>query len=193
MRRTLLATGTVALAGCGLVPEEPDPIEASATTPAVLPADAGSEVTADETTVEVTIDVDLTGDVEISSSRDVTATVLRRVYEIDGGRFGLVTAPAVQVFERPEVVRDPVASVDAPRTAALATDISVDRVGSPDESGSVTMLGTEVPLTAGTAMAGDGDAPLARTRVRTGEDSVTAIAIGPTASDVPFGAVTRDG
>lgn len=191
-RRGILATSTVALAGCGLVPEESDPVEASASAPAVLPDDVGyDEVTSEETTVETTISVDFSGDVELNASRDVVATVFRRLYEADDGRrFGLVTAPAARIFESPEVVRDPVGSLDAARVVELGTGLPVERVGATSEGGSVTLLGTDVTLTTATTTA-DGDVSTAWTRVRAGEDSVTAVATG--GADAPFGAVTRDG
>lgn len=191
-RRGVLVTGTVGLAGCGLLPEESEPIEASASTPATLPGDAGyTEVASEETTVETTVRVDLTGDVELSSTQDVVATVFRRVYAADDGRrLGLVTAPAVRIFESPEVVRDPVGALDDTRVMELATGLGVERVGSPTESGSVTLLGTDTTLMTATTTTGDGDVPTAWTRVRAGEDSVTAVATGDGAA--PFDAVTRE-
>ncbi len=192
-RRGILAVSTVAFAGCGLVPEESDPVEASASTPATLPDDTGySEVDSEETTIETTVNVDLTGDVELNSSRDVVATVFRRVYEAgDGSRFGLVTAPAVQIFESPDIVRDPVASLQTARIVELATGLSVESVGATGESGSVTLLGEDATLTNATTTTGDGDVSTAWTRVRAGEDSVTAVAAG--GAEAPFDAVTRDG
>lgn len=192
-RRRLLVAGTAALAGCGLVPEEPAPIEASASTPATLPDDtAYTEVEAAEPTIETTVRVDLTGDVELNSARDVVATVFRRVYAADdGSRFGLVTAPAVQIFDSPEVVRDPVGSLQTARMVELATGLSVGSVDSTDEAGSVTLLGTDTTLTTATATTGDGDVATAWARVRAGEDSVTAVAAD--GGDAPFDAVTRDG
>ena len=192
-RRGMLAGSTVALAGCGLVPEEGEPIEAEASTPATLPDGAGyDEITSEEATVETTVRVDLTGDVELNGSQEVVATVFRRVYEADDGRrFGVVTAPAVRIFESPEIVRDPVGSLQTPRMLALATGLSVGSAGSATEGGSVTLLGTDTTLTATTATAGDGDVSMAWARVRAGEDSVTAVAAG--GGDAPFGAVTRDG
>lgn len=192
-RRGILAASTVAFAGCGLVPEESDPIEASASTPATLPEDAGySEVESDETTIETTVRVDLSGDVELSGSRDIVATVFRRVYEADDGRrFGVVTAPAVQLFESAEVVRDPVGALELARVIELATGLSVEGVSSTTEGESVTLLGTEATLTTATTATGDSDVPTTWTRVRAGEDSVTAVATGDRAA--PFDAVTRDG
>ena len=75
-RRGVIAAGTVTVAGCGLVPEESDPIEASASAPAVLPDDAGYDrITSEETTVETAIMMDFSGDVELTGSRDAVATV----------------------------------------------------------------------------------------------------------------------
>ncbi|MBB6644764.1 hypothetical protein [Halobellus ruber] len=190
-RRGILATSTVALAGCSLLPEEDEPIEASASTPATLPEGAGySEVAAEETTIETTVRVDLTGDVELSSTQAVVATVFRRVYEADEGRrFGLVTAPAVEIFENPEVIRDPVGALGNARVVEVATGLSVESVGSPTESGSVTLLGTDATLSTAAATTADGDVSTAWARVRAGEDSVTAVATG---SNGPFDAVTRE-
>ena len=114
-RRTVLAGCAVALADCSLLPEEPEPIEAEATAPVVLPESAGyAAVVAEDPTVETTVRVDLSGDVQLTSCRDVTTTIFRRVYEASGdGRFGLLMAPAVRVVEDPEVIRDSVASLDA--------------------------------------------------------------------------------
>ena len=79
-RRTVLAGCAVALAGCPLLPEEPEPIEAEATAPAVLPESAGyATAVSEEPTVETTVRVDLSGDVQLTSRRDVTATVFRRI------------------------------------------------------------------------------------------------------------------
>jgi hypothetical protein len=190
-RRDIVAASTVALAGCGLVPEGSDPVEASASAPATLRAAGYAEIASEETTVETTIRVDLTGDVELNGSRDVVATVFRRVYEADAGdRFGLVTAPRVRVFDSPEIIRDPVGSLEAARMLELVTGLPVESVGSVGESGSATMLGTDTTLSTATAATGDGDTPAVWTRVRAGEDSVTAVATG--GGDPPFGGVTRD-
>lgn len=191
-RRGTLVASTVAFAGCGFVPEESDPIEASASAPATLPNDTEySEVAAEETTIETTIRVDLTGDIELTASRDVIATVFRRVYEADDGRrFGLVTAPAVQIFENPEIIRDPVGALSTARVAGLATGLDIESVGSPTESGSVTLLGTDATLSTATTTTADGEVSTAWTRVRADGDSVTAVATGDGAA--PFDAVTRD-
>jgi hypothetical protein len=84
-RRGLLVGGTVALAGCGLRPEESEPIEATATTPAELPEAAATEAgysleTEDERTIETTVTAEISGDVETTARREVNATVFRRVY-----------------------------------------------------------------------------------------------------------------
>ena len=190
-RRGIIAASAVTVAGCGLVPEESDPIEASASTPAGLPDDAGyDEIASEETTVETTIRVDLSGDVELNGSRDVVATVFRRVYHAgDGRRFGVVTSPVVQLFESTEVIRDPVGSLDDSRVVELGTGLSVEGVGSTAEAESVTVLGTDATLTTATATTADGAVSTAWTRVRAGDDSVTAVAAG--GGEAPFGAVTR--
>lgn len=192
-RRGILAVSAITFAGCGILPEESEPVEASASAPATLPDGTGyREIQSEEQTVETTVNVDLTGDVELNSSQDVIATVFRRVYEADdGSRFGLVTAPATQIFESPDIVRDPVASLETARVVELATGLPVESVGSASESGSVTLLGQDTTLTNATATTGDGNVSMMWTRVRAGEDSVTAIAGG--SGDAPFDVVTRDG
>lgn len=193
-RRALLVGCVAALAGCQLLPEERDPVEDSATAPATLPDATGYEtVVAEEPTIETTVKVDLSGDVQVSSRRDVVATVFRRVYESpDGRRFGLVTAPAVRVYEDPEVIRDPVASLDGGRVLELATARSVGAVGGFEAAGSVTLLSTETTREVTTATLDGDETRVALVRVRAGEDSVTAVGVAPDAAEHPFGEVTRD-
>lgn len=193
-RRGFVVASTVALAGCSLLPEESEPIEASATTPAVLPESSDySLVTAASPTIETTVTIDFSGDVELTSRQDVIATIFRRVYRgPDGALFGLLTAPAVQVTDQPEVVRDPLTAVDDARIVGLATDAEVASVSEWREDGSATMLDTESPRMAATATVGGGEQTLARVRVRAGEDSVTAITTAPDATAPPFDAATRD-
>lgn len=202
-RRTVLAGGVASLAGlagCGLVPEGSDPVEARATTPATLPAaaaaDAGYERTvAETTTVETTLDADVSGDVALNASRDAVVTLFRRAYRADGGRrFGLVTAPTVRIIENSETRYDPVPSLDPTRVVALATDRSVDDVSDATESGTVSLLGAEPPRETAMATDGDRDLALVRARARAGDDAVTAVALAPTADAVraPFDAVARE-
>jgi hypothetical protein len=81
-RRGFVVACSVALAGCSVLPEEGEPIEASATAPAVLPeASEYSLIAEDSPTIETTVTVDFSGDVEFSSRQDVIATVFQRVYE----------------------------------------------------------------------------------------------------------------
>jgi len=178
-RRSLLA----GLAGCGLVPEESDPIEARAAAPATLPADAAAaagyeRIVAETVTVETTVDTDLAGDVALSASRDVVATLFRRVYRADGERrFGLVTAPTVRIVENSETRYDPVSALDPSRVVELTTERSVGTVADWTESGTVTLLGTETPRETATA---DDEFALVRARARAGDDAVTAMALAPT-------------
>lgn len=142
------------------------------------------------------MNVDLSGDVVISNSRNVIASVFRRGYAAEEGRrFGLVTAPAVTVFEQPEVIRDPTLPLEAARVVELATDASVSEVPDWSEGGTRTVLGTEATLETATATADAGEVALDRIRVRTGEDAVTAMALTPAGVDraAPFDAVARDG
>ncbi|MFC7187493.1 DUF6517 family protein [Halorubrum yunnanense] len=202
-RRALLAAVTgaaTATAGCALLPEEPEPIEARAERPAFLPdaaaAERGYEETISaETTVTTSITVDLSGDVQISNTREVIATVFRRGYAADDGRrFGVVTAPAVAVIEQPEVVRDPITGVSAARAVELATGASVSSVSDWTDGQSRTVLGTGAESATATATGDGTDVELERARVRAGGDAVTAIAIAPTGdkADPPFGEISRD-
>ncbi|WP_336336333.1 hypothetical protein [Haloarcula brevis] len=60
------------------------------------------------------------------------------------------------------------------------------------ERGSATLLGTETTRTTATATVDGTERPLARVRVRAGEDAVTAIATTAADTTPPFDAVTRD-
>jgi len=193
-RRSFVVACTAALAGCSVLPEEREPIEASATAPAVLPGSSEYSLVAESTpTIETTVTVDFSGDVELTSRQDVIATVFQRVYESpSGARFGLLTAPAVQVVDQPEVVRDPLTAVDDARVVALATDADVDSVSEWSDDGSAILLGTETTQMAARATLGGSEQALARVRVRAGDDSVTAIATDPDDAAPPFEAVTRD-
>jgi hypothetical protein len=203
-RRAFLAGvvgATAATAGCALLPEEQDPIEASAARAASLPdAAAGErgyeETLSTETTVTVSITVDLSGDVQISNTREVIADVFRRGYAAgDGRRFGVVTAPAVAVIEQPEVVRDPIASVSAARAVELATGMTVSSVSAWESAATRTVLGTETESETATATSDGATVELERVRVRAGSDAVTAIAVASAdgEADPPFGAITRGG
>lgn len=201
-RRAFLTAVTgvaTATAGCALLPEEQEPIEATADRPASLSDAAASdrgyeETLSTETTVTVSITVDLSGDVQISNTREVIATVFRRGYAADDGRrFGVVTAPAVAVIEQPEVVRNPIAAVSAARAVELATGANVSSVSEWESAATRTLLGTEAESETATATADGTAVELERVRVRVGSDAVTAVAVAPDgADDPPFGAVTRD-
>lgn len=202
-RRGFLAgvTGvTSATAGCGLLPEESDPVEASASAPASLPPSAASEAgygpsVSEETTLNVTVTVDLSGDVEITNTREVVATVFRRSYAADDGRrFGVVTAPAVAVYDQPSIVRDPIAALDDARAVRVATDASVSSVSDWEDTDARTVLGTETTRETATATADGESVRLSRVRVRADDDAVTAIAVTPAGidADPPFAAIVRD-
>ncbi|NLV05060.1 DUF6517 family protein [Haloarcula rubripromontorii] len=192
-RRGFVVACTAALTGCSVLPEESEPIEASAAAPAVLPESSGySLVVEDSPTVETTVTVDFSGDVQLTSRQDVVATVFRRVYESPSGAlFGLLTAPAVRVVDQPEVVRDPLTAVEDARVVSLATDAEVDAVSEWAERGSATLLGTETTRITATAMVDGSERTLVRARVRADEDAVTGIATAPDGNGAPFGAVTR--
>lgn len=200
-RRGLIATAMAGLSGCGFLPEEQKPVKASASQPAYLPESAASEAgyaaaVESKTTVETTVQIDLSGDVEMKNSRKVIADVFRRAYTADDGRrFGLVTAPAAEIYKQPEIIRDPVTALDPARVVELATDASVDGVSGWSKDGKETMLGSEVTLRTATATGESGEVTLDQLRVRAGSDSVTAIVLTPEGTDrsAPFGAVERDG
>lgn len=193
-RRGFVVGCAATLAGCSVLPEEREPIEASAAAPAVLPGSSGySLVSEGSRTIETAVTVDFSGDVELTSRQDVIATVFQRVYQsANGEQFGLLTAPAVRVVDQPEVVRDPLTAVDSTRVVSLAMDTDVDTVSEWRERGSETLLGTETTRTTATATLNGTERKLARIRVRAGEDSVTAIATISDDAAPPFGAVTRD-
>ncbi len=78
-----MSVALVWLAGCSVVPDDPEPIQAAADTAAVLPEGARvAEIVNAETTVETTVTGNLSGDVEMTARRDVNATVYRRVYKL---------------------------------------------------------------------------------------------------------------
>jgi|GEM_PF-1080564 hypothetical protein len=197
-RRAFLVGGTVSLAGCGLQPEESDPIKAAATTPAELPETDATEAgysleTEDERTVETTVSAEISGDVETTARRDVEATVFRRIYT-DGAaaRFGVVTAPLVDLLSGQELFRDPIVALDDAAAIEHATDRSVNDVNS-DGDTSVTLLGTE---TTGARLTGTVDGTpvsVVRASVTADEDGVTAVAVVPSDGTIPplFEAVRR--
>ena len=197
-RRAFLVGGTVSLAGCGLQPEESDPIKAAATTPAELPETDATEAgysleTEDERTVETTVSAEISGDVETTARRDVEATVFRRIYT-DGAaaRFGVVTAPLVDLLSGQELFRDTIVALDDAAAIEHATDRSVNDVNS-DGDTSVTLLGTE---TTGARLTGTVDGTpvsVVRASVTADEDGVTAVAVVPSDGTIPplFEAVRR--
>jgi hypothetical protein len=199
-RRAILAGGSVALAGCGLRPDDSEPIEATAATPAELPEPAVDEAgysleTEDERTVETTVFAELSGDVETTVRRDVTATVFRRIYVGDGpARFGVVTAPLVDLLDGQGLFRDPVVALDDATAIELATELDVSGLES-DGTASIVLLGAE---TTGGRFGGavDGTAvTVVRANSSAGEDGVTAVAVVESDATIPplFGAVRRDG
>jgi hypothetical protein len=192
-RREVVVGASAALAGCSVLPEESEPIEASAETPAALSGSGADIVVASETvTFETTIDVDLSGDVQISSQQDVTATIYQRVYEhSDGHRFGVLTAPAVTVIDKPEIVRDPLTGLGTARVVGFATAYDVESVNEWNTDGATTVLGTEQTRRRTTGSTGAGDRTFVMARVRAGADSVTAMATSPDDWTPPFGDVTR--
>lgn len=193
-RRGFVTVCTTALAGCSVLPEEKEPIEASATAPAVLPASTEYSLVVEESlTIETTVTVEFSGDVEITSRRDVTATIYQRVYEGEtSSRLGLLTAPAVQVIDQPEVRRDPLTAVDDARVVELAIDEDVDAVSTWQKETIVMMLGTETSQMAATATVDGRERDIARARVRADGDSVTAMITDPDNAAPVLQAVTRD-
>lgn len=199
-RRWVLSTcslGMAALASCA--EEDSDPIEASARMPAHLPDSAIDDVdyertVAEETTVETTVEADLTGDIEISARRDVIATLFRRGYADDGRRFGLVTAPLVDLLDGQELMRDPVESLEDARVVALATDVDAESVGDWTDEGTVELFDEDVPLSRASVEA-DGSFQARRFHVETDSDGVTGIVLAPDDGpdpEAPFEDVVHD-
>ena len=180
-RRSLVTATLVGLAGCSVVPEGSEPVQAAADTPAVLPERARvAETVSTETTIETTVTGDLSGDVEMSARRAVNATVYRRVYELAGGGvFGLVTAPVVNLLEQQELLRDPVTALEEARVVRLATDIDVEPTSEWMESGSTPLLGSTTTVSELTATGGDETRRFVRARARVDGDGVTAVAATP--------------
>jgi len=204
-RRTLLAGGAVALAGCGLLPEEPDPIEASATAAAAVTEAAAGEAgyrleTEDERTIETEVTADVSGDVEINASREVIATVFRRIYARgDAARFGVVTAPLVDLLDGQNLLRDPVAALDDATAIEHATGLTVEGLEADGEA-SIELLGDEATASRlrgtveGTAVEilranvhtrADGGTTATEDGESAGEDGVTAIGVAPAEGGVP--------
>ncbi|MEF8778777.1 MAG: DUF6517 family protein [Natronomonas sp.] len=189
-RRELLVGVTIALPGCGLRPKESEPIEATATTPAELPGSAAAEAgysleTEDERTVETTVSAEISGDVETTARRDVNATVFRRIYtDGNSARFGVVTAPLVDLLDGQELFRDPFASLEDTTAIEYATDRTVSEL-SADGDVSVVLLESE---TTGVRLSGtiDGTAVnTVRASVPAGEDGITAVAVVPSNGTLP--------
>lgn len=193
-RRGVVTACLTALAGCSVLPEETEPIEASATAPAVLPESTEYSLVAEASpTIETTVTVEFSGDVELTSRRDVTGTIFQRVYEREsGGRLGLLTAPVVQVVDQPEVRRDPLTAVDDTRVVGLATDAAVDAVSAWQDERRATLLGVDTTQATATATVDGTEQALVRARVRAGADSVTAMTTDRDDAAQVFQTVTRD-
>lgn len=158
----------VPLAGCtpGL-----DRVERSAAAPATLDADSDAPTANRTVSFDTTVELSLSGDVEVQGSRPVTATVLIRRY--DGPtRVGLVSSPAVQPLEEYNTTRDPFASLSVARQVELALGerLSLERTGTVE----ATLLGRSVEATRYDA----GDTTVTLVRVRDGADFVTAVVTG---------------
>lgn len=180
-RRGLMTAALGGLAGCSAVPDDSEPIQAAADTPATLPEGARvAETVSAETTVETTVTGDLSGDVQVTARRDVVATVYRRVYELAGGGvFGLVTAPLINLLEGQELLRDPITALEEARVVRLATDTEVEPTSGWMESGSTSLLGSTVTVSELATTGGDEKRRFVRARARVDGDAVTAIAATP--------------
>lgn len=189
-RRTFLVASMATFSGCGLGPDEQEPIEAEASTAADLSESAASDagfalVTEDSRTVETTLTADITGDVELSARRNVKATTFRRIYALDElTRFGIVTAPIVELLEGKDILRDPVLALDDARAIQFATERGIDDVDSAGEL-SIELLET---TTNGSRFQGSIDGTtvtVVRGNVWAGEDGVTAMATAPADGSMP--------
>jgi len=136
--------------------------------------------------------------VELSASREVVATVFRRGYAAGDRRFGLVTAPIVDLIEGQDLSRDPIESAADAEVVRLATGVGAAEVGEWSERGRVPFLGSEESVSATTVTGGDGGGELAARRVHAevGGDGVTAVALAPAGGpgpDAPFDRADYDG
>lgn len=205
-RRTVLtacAAAAAVLAGCS--GEDSDPIEADAASPAHLPRSAlekteYEETLSETTTVETTVRASIEGDVEMSASRDVIAMVFRRGYAAGDRRFGLITAPIVDLIEGQDLSRDPIGSVADAEVVRLATGVDAVEVGEWTERERLPFLGDEEPVSGTTVAGGDGNGEFAARRAHAAVDSdgVTALALAPVSADgpeldPPFNRVSYDG
>ncbi len=128
-RRGFVVGCAATLAGCGVLPEEREPIEASAAAPAVLPESSGySLVAEDNRTIETTVTVDALGTWNyVAARRSRRCSSARPVRR--RGQFGLPTAPAVRVVDQPAVVRTRDGGGQHPMFLVLPADVDTDSVG----------------------------------------------------------------
>lgn len=198
MRRRLLAVGLalVVLAGCGggSGPSAEDrPLLTGTATPAEL-----SDATGDETgfaesgrgtrRLNTTISATIQGDVELTTTREVSVTTHRVSYRRGDGDapavFGLYSVPAVEPFERADLRKNPASEEPATLVdrAQTAYEVSPSAFGGGTAS-TVHLLGNETTATRyeTTATLNTTEVPVVVTvaTVRHGEDYVTAVAVVP--------------
>ncbi|WP_435063399.1 DUF6517 family protein [Halobaculum sp. EA56] len=188
----LAVVAAVVLAGCGGSGSGPDPAVVDGS-PAALPADAASEAGyepagATNRTVNTTVTLSISGDVQLDVTREVSATVPVRRYvrSTDGGpaRLALAAVPPVRpVPDRPEV-RNPVATTPGRLVRFLGGDPSL--AGASFEhvaNATVTLLGTETTLRVYATTADGRDYRVAVATVRHDGDAVSAVAAWPAGVD----------
>jgi hypothetical protein len=192
---SLVVLLSVVLAGCGGAGRSdgtPLPPLTGTATPAELSTATRAETGFTETTrttdrLNTTISATIQGDVELRTTRDVSVTTASVAYRRDGSgpsaAFGTYSVPAVEPFERADLVKNPAGGLS---TAALAT--RAQRTYEVTETteigtGPVTLFGNETTATRAEATATREGEPVevvvTVATVRHGGDYVTAVAVVP--------------
>lgn len=206
MRRHVLLATLVVIAGCAGVGgggEGADAADRPVLTGTATPAEL-SETTRSETRfaesgrgthrLNTTISATIQGDVELSTTREVSVTTYRVTYRRDDGGapavFGLYSVPAVKPFERADLRKNPASGEPSSlvERAQATYEASPSAFGAGTES-EARLLGTETTATRyETAVTLNGtETPVAVTvaTARHGGDYVTAVAVVPADESVP--------
>jgi hypothetical protein len=191
---SLVVLLSVVLAGCGGTGGggTPTPPLTGTATPAELSAATRAETGFTETTrttarLNTTISATIQGDVELRTTRGVSVTTAsvayRRESESPSAAFGTYSVPAVEPFERADLVKNPAEGLS---TAALATRAQrTYEVTETTEVGTetVTLFGNETTATraeaTGTREGETVDVVVTVATVRHGGDYVAAVAVVP--------------
>lgn len=210
MRRRVLELGlvlVVVLAGCGggSGPSAEDrPLLTGTATAAELDPPTRTETGFDETDrdrsqVNTTISATIQGDVELRTTRRVSVTTVSVAYRRETAAFGTYSVPAVQPFERADLVKNPVEGADPATLVTRAQRTYAVSELSESRTTTVTLLGTETTATRYTGAAThDEESVQVRVvvaTVRHDGDYVTAVTVTPEGESVPvarlFGGVTH--